>query len=154
MNNRIRRLGVLGCLLLLLTGCGGPKYQTAPVSGRVTLDGRPMANAHVSFQPTAQGNPNPGPGSFGVTDADGHFRLQTIQPRQDGAVVGSHVVRIVPYRPNEGLKDDDTVRPRDPSLPPQADDGSLRFAVSPDGTDRADFALTSKPATRQPASGL
>jgi hypothetical protein len=136
------------CCLSLLAGCGGPKYQTAPVSGRVTLDGRPLASAHVSFQPIAPGKPDPGPGSFGRTDANGNFRLETIGVHKDGAVVGQHIVRISPYQPDQGLKDDD-VRPRDTTLPAQADDGSLRFEVPPGGTDRADFAITSRPSAHQ-----
>jgi hypothetical protein len=131
--------------LLLLTGCGGPKFRIGPVSGRITLDGQPLAKAHVSFQPIASGNPNPGPGSFGVTDADGRFELHTIEPRKSGAVVGSHVVRITPRGPDEAAGSD-AVRPRDNSLPPQADDGSLRFEVPSGGTDAANFMLTSKPA--------
>lgn len=143
-NSGLGRIFAILCLLVFL-GCGRSAYQTAPVSGRVTLDGRPLGSAHVSFQPVAAGNPNTGPGSFGRTDAEGRFRLETIGAHKDGAVVGKHIVRISPYQPEQDLKDDE-VRPRDKTLPPQADDGSLRCDVPPGGTDHADFALTSKPS--------
>ena len=142
-----RFLFLLPCLLML-TGCWSGSAQTARVSGRVTLDGRPLAGASVSFQPTASGNPNPGPGSFGTTDANGRFQLQTIQPRKEGAIVGLHIVRISRTLPGKRVAGEEDFRPRDPSLPPQADDGSLRFTVPPIGTEAADFALSSKPAAR------
>ena len=59
---------VLACAL---SGCGGgASYELVPVSGRVTLDGQPLANARVSFQP-ARDQSDPGPGASGVTDAEG-----------------------------------------------------------------------------------
>ena len=33
----------------ILAGCGGPSYELTPVSGRVTLDGQPVPDAHVSL---------------------------------------------------------------------------------------------------------
>lgn len=142
MNHRFAAGCFLSALLcvLLLGGCGRAGYQTAPVSGRVTLEGKPLTDATVTFQPMGEGKPYPGPGSFGVTDADGRFQLQMID-RKDGAVVGLHTVRISRYLPRTD-KDDDAPRPRDPSLPQRADDGSLRFEVPGSGTDAADFALT------------
>lgn len=136
-----RLLGVCLCALAL-SGCGRQSYELSPVSGRVTLDDRPLANAHVSFQPMAAGNPNPGPGSFGITDGDGRFHLQTVGTRKDGAVVGQHVVRIMMRQQDTAA--DDVVPPRDTSLPSRADDGSLRFQVHRGGTDQADFRLVSK----------
>jgi hypothetical protein len=137
----VRSICTFFCVLAL-SGCSGQNYKIAPVSGRVTLDGRPLANAHVSFQPMAAGTPPPGPGSFGVTDAEGRFRLQVIEPRCGGAVVGQHVVRIM-LRQQDTATDDAAPR-RDASLPSQADDGSLRFQVPHSGTDKADFNLTMK----------
>ena len=146
--------GHLVCLaacLVLAAGCGSRRCPTVPVSGRVTLDGKPVPNVHVVFQPMARGDAaaNQSPDSFGVTDAEGRFRLAAVSVlRQDGAVVGQHVVRVMFYRPEKPARDDDThVRPPDNSLPPQAGDGSLRFQVPPSGTKQADFNLTSQPAS-------
>jgi hypothetical protein len=127
-------------LLLLLAGCGGP-YHTAPVSGRVTLNGQPLAKASVSFQPVAvQGKLEPGPGSGAFTDADGRYTLRLISPDTPGAVVGKHKVRInlVP----ETNPNDDKPRPR-PQLPARYNGKTeLEFDVPSGGTRSADFNLT------------
>ena len=69
------RLLAAGGLLAAVVGCsGGPKF--APVSGVVTLDGKPYPKAVVSFQPVGtEGNPNPGRGSSAYTDENGRFVL-------------------------------------------------------------------------------
>src|SRR2546423_8011399 len=75
-------------------GCGGSE-KIVPVSGVVKLNGQPLANAHVSFQPTASGNnPKAGVGSYGVTDASGKYWLKTADTDSTGAVVGTHRVEI------------------------------------------------------------
>ena len=77
-----------------IVGCGGPsQFPLAEVSGRVTFDGQPVANVMVTFMPISDGkNPNSGPYSLGLTDANGVYHLQT-RYGEDGAVVGTH--RIV-----------------------------------------------------------
>lgn len=88
---------VWAVLALLLAGCGGRSYQTAPVSGRVTLDNKPLANATVTFVPvTAPGERYPPPSSVGLTDASGHYSLVlNNDAKTEGAVVGKHKVTIV-----------------------------------------------------------
>jgi hypothetical protein len=78
-------------LLALVVGCRGT--DVVPVTGRVTLDGKPLPNATVVFQPVG-GSPNPGMGSSGRTDAEGTFVLRQIQPNRPGSVRGMHLVRI------------------------------------------------------------
>lgn len=129
---------------LLLPGCGDTDYELAPVSGKVTLDGKPLAEAKVSFQPESQsGQPNPGPGSYGTTDADGRYTLRTIEPDADGAVVGQHKVRLTGKMPPQDPADD-TAQVFKEIIPPQWRDGSQTFEVLPEGTDKADFVLTSR----------
>jgi hypothetical protein len=127
---------------LLLTGCGGRDYQVAPVSGTVTLDKKPAAGVHVSFQPIAEevGNMNPGPGSYGVTGADGRFSLQTVEPTEPGAVVGRHRVRFT-LSQDAPPENDDVGRPDPPRLADRFLDGSLTFQVPAEGTASADFDL-------------
>jgi hypothetical protein len=74
--------------ILAPAGCGPKKPATAPVAGRVLLDGRPVADAAVLFQPVAGGVP-----ARGGTDAEGRFRLSTFA-RDDGALVGRHRVLV------------------------------------------------------------
>jgi hypothetical protein len=95
----------LAALALFAAGCGGGKVSYAPVSGRVTMDGKPLANVHVQYQPMAsEGNNNPGPGSYGATDADGRYTLKisSQQVQGDGAVIGKHRVSIGTILEGEG----------------------------------------------------
>jgi len=74
--------------LVLTAGCGGGKQKLAKVSGVVTLDGKPLDGAMVTFQPTDGGRP-----ATGVTGADGHFTLTTYTSG-DGAQLGDHKVLV------------------------------------------------------------
>ena len=86
--------------LVLALGCGG--NPPAPVSGTVTLDGRALPDALVSFQPLREGdNVNPGPGSAARTGADGKYSLQISVTGQNGAVVGKHRVEIRAFTGNK-----------------------------------------------------
>jgi len=139
----------LGCLLL--AGCGVSKVPTVPVSGVVMLDGQPVANVVVTFQPVA-GAPNDDhlrPGSYGTTDSDGSYELRTDD--KSGAVVGEHIVTLVYKDPNQPQGYDagsGKELPREFKLPANARDGSLRFSVPEEGTDNADFAFNSHPKPR------
>ena len=74
---------------LLLTGCGGdakaPPLGT--VTGKVTLDGKPVTNATVNFE-SANGQV-----AFGSTDQNGTYELR-FRNGLKGAEVGSNKVRI------------------------------------------------------------
>jgi hypothetical protein len=137
---------ICGVFVVLALGCGGTKH--APVSGKVTLNGQPLANVFVSFQPIAkEGSTEAGPGSSGTTDAQGRFTLK-MATGENGAVVGKHRV-IISQVVN---KTDDTgdARPTRGG-PPQMEKLPARynsesqetFDVPSGGTDKADFALKS-----------
>lgn len=83
-------------LLLTLPACGRSRPSVAPVSGRITLDGKPVTTGVVFFYPET-GRPATGP-----IDTDGRYRLSTFTPT-DGALPGSHRVviesRAVPTAP-------------------------------------------------------
>jgi hypothetical protein len=130
---------LLGCLLP--AGCSKPDYKLVLVSSRVTVNGKGVADINVSFQPSQEGKAEPGPGSFGRTDAEGRYSLKTVQePPVDGAVVGTHVVTFRAGAP-ESLKTDEAVAPA-VILPMEALRG-LPFEVPAEGTDQADFHLNS-----------
>lgn len=144
---------LVSCLLIGAIGCS-KDYETVPVSGRVTLDGNPLANVGITFVPLAEDkqDPNIGPGSLGKTDADGHFTLQTVEGDK-GAVPTEHIVRMsAPVSQGGSGTGDELAAParteKKSELPRSAQDGTLRFAVPPEGTDQADFELTSDPASR------
>jgi len=70
------------------SGCGSGDF--APVSGKVTFNGEPVAKLRVILSPEPIGENNAvGPFSLGVTDDDGKFTLKT-RYGDAGAFVGSH----------------------------------------------------------------
>ncbi len=76
-----------------VTGCGvgsdPNRLPTAPVTVTLTLDGKPLADAAISFiQPQ---NPVP---AAGRTDADGVAKMMTYKT-DDGAILGEHNVMII-----------------------------------------------------------
>jgi len=73
--------------LFAIAGCGDGRPGTVPVSGTVTYQGKPVAEAQVVFM--AEGAR---PASA-VTDAEGRFTLSTFAP-DDGAVAGEHRVTV------------------------------------------------------------
>ena len=74
--------------LVVMAGCGQEGPQIAPVHGRVTLNGKPLAGADVQFQPQDADRP-----SRGRTDSEGRYELM-YKRGEPGAVVGQHTVRI------------------------------------------------------------
>lgn len=81
-------------LVLLQAGCSQQPQdmpETAPVTGIVMLDGKPLPYATVVFQPEA------GRGSNALTDADGKYELRYNQDTM-GAKVGPHKVHITTFR--------------------------------------------------------
>jgi hypothetical protein len=85
---------VLGVLIVLLIGCtGAPK--TVPVSGRVTLDKKPLANATLQFVPASGSATNTQPSALGTTDEDGRYSLVlNTSDNTKGAVAGKYKVMI------------------------------------------------------------
>lgn len=138
------------CFLALgLTGCGNdPKYVA--VSGVVKVNGKPYKNAVVTFQPMgSKENINPGRGSSGITDDQGRFTLKT-DGGQNGAVVGTHLVRIMTDFKTLGAaqNDGDPNNPAKVLLDPIPDEWHSKsqktFDVPAGGTDAAVFEITGK----------
>jgi hypothetical protein len=75
-----------------MSGCGGGSAENvAEVTGQVTIDGQPLSNARIQFVPVAGGSP-----SFGMTDAQGNYKL-TYTRDVEGAIIGEHTVNISTY---------------------------------------------------------
>ena len=129
-------------LALLVAGCGR-SYSLAPVSGQVTLDNRPLANATVMFVPAA-GAPgaDPLPTSFGTTDEAGHYSLALQnEPKTSGAVVGNHKIII---SVGAGGSSTDAKPTFHKNLPARYNRNSeLQCEVPAGGRDDANFALKS-----------
>jgi len=81
-------------LAIFLVGCGDGGPALGTVEGVVTLDGQPVVNAEVTFNP--QGLKS-GTASYGRTDAAGHYSLMFTRTKA-GAMVGQHFVDILTER--------------------------------------------------------
>lgn len=140
-------------VIILTIGCSdSPRF--APVSGVVTLNGKPYPLGVVSFQPIGtKDNPNPGRGSSAFTDINGKYTLKC-DATIDGAIVGKHLVRIMSR--TEGAttlapgtsSPDGGPPPRkvpDPIPPEWNGQSNVEFDVPLGGTDKANFDIkTSK----------
>ncbi|WDI41146.1 hypothetical protein [Bremerella sp. P1] len=82
---------------VILVGCSGkredkwtrgrpPVYE---VTGQVTYQGKPVADAVVTFQPVDEA----GRGGSAITDDQGYFEAQTFDPG-DGLTPGTHRVAV------------------------------------------------------------
>jgi len=127
-------------LIAIHSGCGPsqpPLPDLAPVSGLVTLDGVPVANALVYFRPTGEGQP-----SVGRTSDSGRYQLEY---RDDvpGAVVGDHTVQI--RTGGETLDESGEVIDEKPERIPARynSQSKLRETVST-GENEISFELTSR----------
>lgn len=73
-----------------LTGCGQNGPKLAKVTGVVTLDGKPVPGAVLTFIPrTPDGSP-----SYGATDQNGRYEMH-FSSKKAGALLGDHDVEIV-----------------------------------------------------------
>jgi hypothetical protein len=123
-------------LPLLLLGCG-KGVKVVPVSGRVTMDNKPLANADITFSSTETSpNNTPIPESSGRTDDQGRFTLTVNQDKRNGAAIGKHKVRI------SQMERGATLVNRVPKNYNQ--NTTLTFTVPAEGTSEANFDLSSK----------
>jgi carboxypeptidase family protein len=74
---------------IVLTGCSNSsRPPTYPVTGTVTLQGKPVAGAAVTFVPTGEGE-----AASAITDSEGKYALTTWQAG-DGARPGEYRVKV------------------------------------------------------------
>ena len=144
---------VAACVLLIVFGCSSGDPRVAPVVGTVTLDGSPVKDASVAFQPAGGGRP-----AVGRTNSDGTFALTTFKAL-DGAIIGDHVVTITAYEESRvdsqsvddefgsldaSMKQTPIVQVKRKWLVPEAyskaQTSSLTYSVKR-GKNQADFAL-------------
>jgi hypothetical protein len=72
---------------LLTAGCSRG-VRLVPVTGRVTLNGKPLEFGAVMVQPKA------GPAAQARINSDGTFRLGTFKP-EDGVIPGPATIRVI-----------------------------------------------------------
>jgi hypothetical protein len=82
--------------LVLLTGCSTNGHTPVyPVRGQVLLNGKPLAEAIVTFHREGAGASEPLPSAH--TDAEGRFKL-TSYANGDGAPEGTYSISLVCFR--------------------------------------------------------
>lgn len=134
-------------LFLFALGCNGSEYDLAPVSGTVTLDGEPVPQARVIFEPQRTGDAalKAGPSSNAETDEEGRYTLQTTVNEFEGAVVGLHSVTISTFLGESDRTQEMGQVLRKEQIPPRYQEpGGLTFDVPTGGSKSADFELTTK----------
>lgn len=90
----------LGFVIVSLLGCtGSGDFPTAPVTGKVICEGKPVPHVMVFFEPTeVKERGLTGQAGFAIAKDDGTFKLTTFK-EGDGAIVGHHRVRVgLPHR--------------------------------------------------------
>ncbi len=96
----LRNYALAGFLAVFAAmGCSGAEgdadradvYET---TGKITLDGKPLADAVVTFSPKADQ-----PVAIGRTDSSGNYSLKTYEP-DDGAAAGDFIVLVA--KPTSG----------------------------------------------------
>ena len=142
----LRYVLLTGMIALVALGCGG-QGKIAPVSGMVTLNGKPVKDVAVTFQPMVTDTNNaPGPSAFGVTGADGRYTVKLITGEGNGATVGKNQVRFSAYVPPDPDPNYDGPAKTKPSVQIPSryySDSKIEFDVPPKGTSAANFELTS-----------
>ena len=124
----------------VLVGCGPGRVS---VSGEVTLDSQPLADAQVLFQPVSGGRP-----ATGKTDAAGKFTLSTDKPG-DGVAPGDYQVAVtavsISYaRPTDGSEYSEKTTWRAPKTYADPKTSGLKASVTNDNKTFK-FDLSSKP---------
>lgn len=157
LSNSRQFVSASGAMLLIIAviGCGGDPNapDLHPISGTVTMDGKPLDGATVFFRPSGVTKGN---GSFGKTDASGKYTLRADRGGE-GAVEGTYDVMISREVNSDGTPVSDVVA--DPNAA-AAVDGGIRESVPaaysnyqrptlnatvPAGGTTADFPLKSRP---------
>jgi hypothetical protein len=141
------RQWVYVCLVVMIPGLGGcgrgkpAGISFAAVTGMVTLDGEPLPQAFIRFEPES-GRP-----SFGRTDSAGAYSLR-YKGEDWGAIVGPHSVKIT----TENLiEDTETGEMRfvKEVLPSTYHARTTLTAVVEPGENVIDFPLESRPSRQR-----
>src|SRR5436189_4588890 len=83
-------LSILATVGIVLTGCSNSsRPPTYPVTGTVTMQGKPVAGAVITFVPTS----NEGEAASAITDSEGKYALTTWRAG-DGARPGEYRVKV------------------------------------------------------------
>lgn len=90
---------VLCFIALIFVGCGDGGPSVSLVTGKVTLDGSPLADAVINLSPVPNGT---GKAAVGKSDAQGMFTVTDATSKKigSGAVNGEYQVGVLWYKPD------------------------------------------------------
>ncbi len=140
----------IGLFALLVSGCFSKSLSIVPVSGQVTLDGKPLPDCVVRFSLLAPPADMVNTASMGRTDSDGRFSLETVErsPRKGGPVGECVVVVLYNPIPPDGMASEiysetEEYRIKSPNLPESAEGGTIRINVPKSGLNDVSIELLS-----------
>jgi hypothetical protein len=137
LSARFATAPLLGLILAFLASGCGDSHSSAPVSGKVTANGQPLAGVVVTFEPVGGGV---GQGSSGTTDASGSYTLQFVDNDQPGAALGKHQVTFQDMQASREGSDGGAMPKQKFRFPPKYSSEPLTFEVK-SGDNHADFDL-------------
>lgn len=76
------RIIACGALLITLLGCSDAPGKSLSVSGKITLDGKPLDDATVGFVALTEGIPPKYRYKAATTEADGSYKIEDIYPAE------------------------------------------------------------------------
>ncbi len=129
-------VGLATGLLLTCGGCGG---DLATVSGTVTLDGKALPNATVTFRPET------GAVAYGTSDAEGHYTIRT--GASEGLAPGDYKVTVQAYGELPESSPEDSEVPPPVITPPKYADANLSgitFKIPAGGKKDCNIEMSSK----------
>jgi len=129
----VRLVGLWFVAALMVTALGCSNRDLGQVSGTVTLDGEPLADAMVIFTPMTGGRP-----AAGRTDAQGRYEL-IFDRAGAGAVHGEHFVEI--RTADERILEDDSVEVIPERVPAKYNATSELRRTVEEGSNVFDFEL-------------
>ncbi len=133
---------------LLICGCSEqtePRPRTIPVTGKVTIGGKPLTKGTVTFQPLNSGSQERRRPAISEIDANGVYRIGTFSTG-DGALPGDYQVVITSFENDPTAEEYDAGAKRISAIPERysnAITSGLLAQVPTDATEpiTIDFAL-------------
>lgn len=128
-------------VLLLYSGCGGGSGPgLVGVNGTITMDGKPLADASVTFTPDGAGEGGFTSPAYGKTDSNGYYFL-AYSISKKGANPGKYKVSI---RTQAEAEPDEGIKARPETVPAKYNEKSELVAEVKKGGGPYDFALDSQ----------
>lgn len=130
--------------VMIVSGCGSTGPELADVKGTVTLDGRPLHGATITFRPQGE----KGTASYGGTNKDGVYTLMFTRDK-NGAMPGEYFVDVETQKPSKSELADNKAQglPEPPPfvpIPKKYRGAEQLKATVKSGSNTIDFPLDTK----------